>query len=116
MVFGSRFLSDGGHIPTKTRLANRALTGLTNLLFGSSLTDMETAYKVFLAGVLEGITFSRDRYDFEPEITAKLLKKNYRIVEVPVSYNPRTSYEGKRIGWRDGLAAIHTLLECRWFG
>ncbi len=114
VVFGSRFLNAENRIPAKTRIANRFLTALTNWLFGSELTDMETAYKVFTAESLHGISLSRNRYDFEPEITAKILKKDYRIHEVPVSYRPRTSYEGKRIGWRDGLAAIRTLLACRW--
>ena len=113
VVYGSRFLARGNRIPPKTRIANRALTVLTNLLFSSSLTDMETAYKVFCASALDGMRLTCNRYDFEPEITAKLLKANHTILEVPVSYNPRTSYEGKRIGWRDGVAAIRTLLDCR---
>lgn len=114
VVYGSRFLGNGNHIPPKTRIANRSLTLLTNLLFASRLTDMETAYKVFEASALDGIRLYRNRYDFEPEITAKLLKNKHRILEVPVTYNPRSSYEGKRIGWRDGLAAVRTLLVCRW--
>ena len=115
IVYGSRFLGKQNNIPWKTALANRTLTWLTNLLFGGTLTDMETAYKVFKVEALEGVKLRRNRYDFEPEITAKFLKKKLQIFEVPVSYNPRTSYEGKRIGWRDGLAAILTLVSCRWF-
>ncbi len=88
---------------------------LTNLLFKGHLTDMETAYKVFKADVLKRIKLKRVGFDFEPEITAKLLKAGYQIHEVPISYNPRTSYEGKKIGYRDGLEAIWTLLVCRFF-
>jgi hypothetical protein len=76
---------------------------------------METAYKVFKAEVLRGIKLKRVSFDFEPEITAKLLKAGHCIYEVPVSYNPRTSYEGKKINWRDGLEAIWTLIICRLF-
>lgn len=116
VVYGSRFkASDNPKVPLKSRLANQFLTTLTNLLFKGSLTDMETAYKVFRAEVLHGIKLKRVGFDFEPEITAKLLKRGYRIQEVPISYNPRTTYEGKKIGWRDGLEAIWTLFSCRFF-
>jgi glycosyltransferase involved in cell wall biosynthesis len=116
VVYGSRFKGIvGGKVPAKTRLANRFLTVLTNILFRSRLTDMETAYKVFRPTVLDGIKLKRVGFDFEPEITAKILKKRYKIREVPISYNPRTTYEGKRIGWKDGLDAIWTLFMCRFF-
>jgi glycosyltransferase involved in cell wall biosynthesis len=115
VVYGSRFMQRGNRIPLKTLWANRFLTMLTNILFNGRLTDMETAYKVFKTEILQDIRLKRVGFDFEPEITAKLLKAGYRIQEVPVSYNPRTSYEGKKIGWRDGLEAIWTLVTCRLF-
>jgi glycosyltransferase involved in cell wall biosynthesis len=115
VVYGSRFKQTSNKIPFVSRWANRFLTVLTNLLFGGHLTDMETAYKVFRVEVLQDIKLKRVGFDFEPEITAKLLKAGYRIHEVPISYNPRTSYEGKKIGWRDGLEAIWTLVTCRLF-
>lgn len=114
VVYGSRFLGNGAKIPLRTRLANRLLTWLTNLLFGSRLTDMETAYKVFRREVIEGVRLRAVGFDFEPEVTAKLLLAGCRIHEVPVSYNPRTPEEGKKIGWIDGLDALYTLLKCRF--
>jgi glycosyltransferase involved in cell wall biosynthesis len=115
VVYGSRFKQSDNKVPLVSRWANQFLTLLTNLLFGGRLTDMETAYKVFRAEVLQQIKLKRVGFDFEPEITAKLLKAGYQIQEVPISYNPRTSYEGKKIGWRDGLEAIWTLITCRLF-
>lgn len=115
VVYGSRFTKNSNRIPLKSLVANKFLTMLTNVLFGGRLTDMETAYKVFDAEVLQNIQLKRVRFDFEPEITAKILKAGYQIHEVPVSYNPRTSYEGKKINWRDGLEAIWTLIVCRLF-
>ena len=115
VVYGSRFKQTNKRIPFISRVANKFLTTLTNLLFKGHLTDMETAYKVFKADVLKRIKLKRVGFDFEPEITAKLLKAGYQIHEVPISYNPRTSYEGKKIGYRDGLEAIWTLLVCRFF-
>jgi len=113
VVYGSRFLKKNhSNISRKSLLANQFLTRLTNLLFRSRLTDMETAYKVFRAEVLRGIKLKRVGFDFEPEITAKILKAGYGIYEIPVSYNPRTSYEVKKINWRYGLEAIWTLVVC----
>ena len=76
---------------------------------------METAYKVFRPACLEGIRLRCVRFDFEPEITAKLLKAKYNIVEVPIRYTPRTAEEGKKIAWGDGLDAIYTLVRFRFF-
>jgi dolichol-phosphate mannosyltransferase len=114
VVYGSRFLKPTSHIPMKTQLANRFLTLLTNLLFGSHLTDMETAYKAFSRDVIAGIRLRCVRFDFEPEVTAKLLRAGYRIYEVPISYNPRTAEEGKKISWIDGIEAVYALLRCRF--
>jgi glycosyltransferase involved in cell wall biosynthesis len=113
VVYGSRFKGHNENISLKTRLANRFLTGLTNLLYGGHLTDMETAYKVFKAEVIKNLSLRCVGFDIEPEITAQVLKGGYTIHEVPIAYNPRTSQEGKKISWRDGIEAIYTLLKYR---
>jgi hypothetical protein len=97
----------------KSRTANRFLTMLTNVLFGGRLTDMETAYKVMRRGALEGIRLRCVGFDIEPELTARLLRAGRKIVEVPISYNPRRVDEGKKMRWIDGVDAVYTLLKCR---
>ena len=114
VVFGSRFLDGKNRVSLKARLANGTLTGLTNLLFGARLTDMETAYKVFRREVVDGIRWRCVAFDFEPEFTAKVLLKGYQIVEVPISYQPRSTEEGKKIRWIDGLDAVYVLLKIRF--
>ncbi len=114
VVYGSRFTSKNPRIRLKTRLANYFLTALTNLLFGSRLTDMETAYKVFRSEIIKNLRLRCVGFDIEPEITAQLLRAGYPIYEVPVDYSPRTSQEGKKISWRDGVEAIYTLLKCKF--
>ena len=113
VVYGSRFLESSRHIPFRTRWANRLLTGLTNVLFGARLTDMETAYKVFDRSVLERVRLRCVGFDFEPEFTAQVLLAGERIHEVPVAYNPRRADEGKKIGLVDGFDAVYALLKCR---
>lgn len=115
VVYGSRFLGPRPrNVRRRTVVANRLLTGLTNALYGSRLTDMETAYKVFRADVLRRLRLRSIGFEFEPEVTAKLLRSGVRIVEVPISYAPRTVEEGKKISWRDGLTAVATLVRCRF--
>ena len=114
IVYGSRFLQRAAGVPRKTRAANRLLTILTNVLFGSRLTDMETAYKVFRRETLDGIRLRCVGFDFEPEITARFLQRGHRILEVPITYNPRRIDEGKKMRFVDGLDAIYTLLKCRF--
>jgi glycosyltransferase involved in cell wall biosynthesis len=114
VVYGSRFLKPVTRISKRTRAGNMALTGLTNLLFGARLTDMETAYKVVRRPALDGIRLRCVGFDFEPELTAKLLLAGRRILEVPVRYNPRRVDEGKKIRWTDGLDAVYVLLKCRF--
>jgi len=115
VVYGSRFLNARKRgIPLRTQLANRFLTTLTNLLFGTRLTDMETAYKVIRRAVLQDIRLRCVHFDFEPEITGHLARRGHRIVEVPISYNPRRAEEGKKISWVDGIEAIYTLLRVRF--
>ncbi len=114
VVYGSRFLRKNPGIPLLTLLANKFLVMLTNLLYGTSLTDMETCYKVFSAEVLEKIPLRSVGFELEPEITAKFFKAGFRIVEVPVEYHPRTVEGGKKINWRDGIKAIQTLVKYRF--
>lgn len=113
VVYGSRFLNPSTPVALRRRMANRFLTLLTNVMFGSRLTDMETAYKVFKREVVERVRLRCVGFDFEPEITAKVLRAGLRIVEVPVGYNPRREDEGKKIRWIDGVDAIYTLVKCR---
>ncbi len=112
VVFGSRFLRRSPGIRLKTRLQNRAIVMLANLLYGSRLTDVTTAYRLFRTDVIRGIRLESARFEIESEITAKLLRLGIRIVEVPVSYRPRTSAEGKKIRWTDGVSAVLALV--RW--
>jgi glycosyltransferase involved in cell wall biosynthesis len=116
IVYGSRFLQKSNKIPLRTRFANGFLTILTNVLFRAHLSDMETAYKAFRREAVTGLRLRCVRFDFEPEITAKLLLAGYTIHEVPISYNPRRPDEGKKISWIDGVEAVYTLLRCRFEG
>lgn len=95
-------------------LGNKFLSLLTNILYGSTLTDMETCYKAFKKEFIQGITIKSDRFDFEPEITAKVLKKGARLYELPISYYGREFAEGKKITWRDGIHAIIALIKFRF--
>jgi len=113
VVYGSRFLSGAGSTPAVAYAANRALTSLTNLLYGASLTDMETCYKIMRADVARSLRLEANRFDIEPEITARLLRGGHRILERPVVFSPRSRAAGKKIGWRDGLAAIGVLIRRR---
>lgn len=115
VVYGSRFKAHNANIALKTRLANRFLTEMTNVLYGGHLTDMETAYKVFRREALDGIRLRQVHFDFEAEITGKLLRAGRRIMEVPVKYNPRTQLAGKKISWPDGIEAMYTLLKYRFW-
>ena len=116
VVYGSRFL-DGAR---RTRylqhyLANRFLTFVSNLMTNQKLSDMETGYKVFRREVLDGIRLRSNRFEFEPEITAKVARNGYRIYEIPISYNSRSYREGKKITWIDGLKALWALFRYRFF-
>jgi len=113
VVYGSRFMKPVTNIPKRTVLANRFLTWLTNLLYGSRLTDMETAYKAFRTEIIKGVNLKCHRFEFEPEVTSKILRSGFQIMEVPISYNPRTTEMGKKIGWWDGVTAVRTLLRYR---
>lgn len=112
-VYGSRFLTGASGTPLVTRGGNAALTWLTNVLYGQSLTDMETCYKVMRGEVARGLRLTADRFDIEPEITVKLLQGGCRIVERPVTFSPRSRAAGKKIRWRDGLQAVWVLVKHR---
>jgi len=114
VVYGSRFLGRRPDAPWLTLVANRVLTSLTNVLYGSSITDMETCYKIVRTPVARSLGLTADRFDIEPEITARLLKAGHRIVERPVTFTPRSRAAGKKIGWRDGIAAIRVLVRHRF--
>jgi glycosyltransferase involved in cell wall biosynthesis len=114
VVYGSRFTGERKNMLPLHWLGNRFLSLVTNLLYSSTLSDMETCYKMFDRRVLEGITIESDRFDFEPEITAKILRRGYRIYEVPISYAGREPDEGKKITWRDGFGALRALIKFRF--
>ena len=114
VVYGSRFLGIHRSFMLHHYVGNKLLTLTTNLLYNNMLTDMETGYKAFLSPVIKGIRIRSNRFDFEPEITAKVLKHGYRIYEVPIYYAGRDYTEGKKITWRDGFAAIWALIRFRF--
>ena len=115
VVYGSRFLG-GSHRVTMFwhMVANRMLTFMTNILYNTILTDMETGYKVFRRKVIEGMNIKAKRFNFEPEFTAKVLKRNYRIFEVAISFNPRDYSEGKKIKFHDAFEAVWALIKYRF--
>ena len=114
VVYGSRFLGGPRRVTMFWhQVANQLLTLMTNVLYNTILSDMETGYKLFRADVIRGIPLRSRRFDFEPEVTAKLLKRRYRIYEVPITFNPREYNEGKKIKLRDAFEAVWTLLKYR---
>src|SRR5574344_484820 len=116
VCYGSRFLAKDSekNFLLLSFLANKTLTIITNLLFHARLTDMETCYKAFKTEFIKNVTIKSNRFDFEPEITAKVLKKGARIKEIPISYNGREYIEGKKITWKDGVSAIFALLKFKF--
>ena len=114
VVYGSRFLGIHRAFLFWHYLGNKLLTLLTNILYNNMLTDMETGYKAFRAPILKSITIRSNRFDFEPEITAKVLKHRYRIYEVPIYYAGRDYAEGKKITWRDAFPALWALIKFRF--
>ena len=115
VVYGSRFLGAPHRVTMFWHMvANKTLTLMTNILYNTILTDMETGYKVFRREVIEGMNIRAKRFDFEPEFTAKVLKRNYRIFEVPISFNPRDYSQGKKIKLKDAFEAVWTLLKYRF--
>ena len=115
VVYGTRFAGGGAHrvLFFWHSMGNRVLTLLSNMLTNLNLSDMEVGYKVFRAEALKSIELKSKRFGFEPEITMKLAKKRYRFYEVPISYHGRTYEEGKKITWKDGLAALYYMIRFR---
>ena len=115
VVYGSRFL-EGPRRPILfwNMVANKMLTLMTNILYNNILTDMETGYKIFRREIIQNIPIHASRFDFEPEVTAKLLKRKVRIFEVPITFNPREYSEGKKIKAKDAFEAVWTLLKYRF--
>ena len=115
VVYGTRFAGGGAHRVHFFwhSMGNRMLTLLSNMLTNLNLSDMEVGYKVFRAEVLKGIELKSKRFGFEPEITVKLAKKGCRFYEVPISYYGRTYEEGKKITWKDGVAALYYMIRFR---
>ena len=116
VVYGTRFAGGGAHrvLFFWHSMGNRLVTLLSNMLTNLNLSDMEVGYKVFRAEALKGIELKSKRFGFEPEITMKLAKKRCRFYEVPISYHGRTYEEGKKITWKDGLAALYYMIRFRF--
>lgn len=115
VVFGSRFTGEHRNLLFWHMLANKFLTFLTNILYDTTLSDMETCYKIIPLPLIKQLNLKANKFDFEPEVTAKILKRNIRIYEVPISYAGREYDEGKKITARDGLMAIFTILKYKFF-
>jgi glycosyltransferase involved in cell wall biosynthesis len=116
VVFGSRFATTNVLVgPPIRRAANRSLTWLSNRFTGLRLTDMETCYKAFRREVVTNMNLRENRFGIEPELTAKFARGGWRIMEVPISYDPRSRADGKKIGPRDGLRAIYCIIRYAWF-
>jgi glycosyltransferase involved in cell wall biosynthesis len=113
VVYGSRFISSQPHrvLYYWHSVGNRFLTTLSNMFTNLNLTDMETCYKVFRREVIQSVVVEEDRFGFEPEVTAKVARGDWRVYELGISYNGRTYAEGKKIGWRDGVRAIYCILK-----
>lgn len=115
VVYASRFLGGARRAMLFWHaIGNKLLTLITNILYDTTLSDMETCYKVFRADVIRALPLRTRRFEFEPEVTAKLLKRGYRIYEVPISYTGREYTDGKKITWKDGVTALWTLLKYRF--
>ena len=114
VVYGSRFSGLRRNMTSLHTLGNLLLTWITNVFYRTSITDMETCYKLFRRETIQGIRIECNRFNFEPEVTAKILKRGLRIVEVPISYSGRSFSEGKKITWRDGFSAVWALIKYRF--
>jgi glycosyltransferase involved in cell wall biosynthesis len=114
VVYGSRFL--GAHLSTQFvyTQGNKFVTFMTNILYNTNITDMETGYKVFRRDVVTDIHIHAKKFDFEPEFTAKILKRGFQIYEIPISYYGRTFLEGKKLTWKDGVVALWTLIKYKF--
>lgn len=115
VIYGSRFMGGPRSAMSLSHtLGNKMLTVFTNLLFGTALSDMETCYKCFRRDVIADMPLRSRRFEIEPELTAKILKRGYAIFEVPISYNGRDFHAGKKLNWQDGFSAVRTLIKYRF--
>ena len=114
VVYGSRFMGHYKDMSSLHYYGNKFLTFITNILYGVALSDMETCYKLFPGDLIRGLNLKANRFDFEPEITAKVLKSGYSIIEVPIRYYGRKHTEGKKITWKDGFNAIYSLVKYKY--
>ena len=115
VVYGSRYLNTSeAHLYRSYQLGGRVLSWTVNLLYGQHITDEPACYKVFKAGILRSINLDYDRFEFCPEVTAKVSKMGYKIKELPMNYYPRSFAEGKKLNWQDGLKAIWVLIRYRF--
>ena len=115
VVYGSRFLGGiKGYIIPLHDFGNKILTLITQILYFRKITDMETCYKMLTKDVVKSLNLRANRFEFEPEITAKIIKKGYKIIEIPILYNSRSFKEGKKITWRDGIIALYYLIKYRF--
>jgi dolichol-phosphate mannosyltransferase len=116
VVYGSRYLSKENILPfTKFKIGVLFLNWLVRVLYGFHITDEATCYKVFKTELLKSLSLKCEKFEFCPEVTAKILKRGHKIIEIPITYRYRTVEEGKKIGWRDGLSAVMTLIRYRLF-
>jgi len=115
VVYGSRFTGEHRNMLFWHWIGNKSLSLITNVLYNTTLSDMETCYKLIKKDILNQINIKSNRFNFEPEITAKILKLGYKIYEVPISYMGRGYNEGKKIGWKDGIIALYCLIKYRFW-
>lgn len=114
VVYGSRFLKGRGKTNIISYLGNRFVTKVANILFGANLTDVETCYKVFRSEVIKDMEFLCNGFDFDAELTALILKKGLKILEVPITYNPRNKKEGKKLRWTVGITSLLAIIRIRF--
>ncbi len=115
VVYGSRFLGLHRAFLFWHYVGNKFLSFVTNVLYNTILTDMETCYKIFKGDIIRGLKLRSNRFEFEPEVTAKILKRGHKLFEIPISYHGRGFEEGKKITWRDGISALFALVRYRFF-
>jgi glycosyltransferase involved in cell wall biosynthesis len=114
VVYGSRFMGPHRAFLFLHYIGNKFLSLVTNILYNTTISDMETCYKVFKGDIIRSLKLHSNRFEFEPEVTAKILKKGYKLYEMPISYHGRGFEEGKKITWRDGITALITLVRYRF--
>lgn len=113
VVYGTRFAAPMARLPLRSMMANRLFTGLINLLYGTRLSDALTAYKLMRTAIIRDIRLTSRGFEFDVEVTAKLARLGHRIIEVPVSYRPRSKAEGKKIRWHHSFSMVMMILRCR---